>query len=113
MCIRDRSITREVVQRACGLTANDPEIEDYVRMMEESCDWMMEPVSQPGAFNFGDEAHFQRGVDWFSRVMRKRQVRAHPMYVYWNRSVFGLKALLFRLRAQVDVHAIVRQERRR
>jgi hypothetical protein len=34
------------------------------------------------------------------------------MYVYWNRSVFGFKAMLFRLRAQVDVHAVVRQERR-
>ncbi|MGA7240091.1 MAG: hypothetical protein WBY44_30695 [Bryobacteraceae bacterium] len=33
------------------------------------------------------------------------------MYVYWNRSVFGLKAMLFRLRAQVDVHEVVRQER--
>jgi hypothetical protein len=72
---------------------------------------MMEPVRQPGAFDFGDEAHFQRGVDWFSRVVRKRHLRAHPMYVYWNRSVFGFKALLYRLRAQVDVHAVVRQER--
>lgn len=107
------SITREFVQRACGISAGDPELDDYVRMMDESLNWMMEPVRQPGAFDFGDEAHFQRGVDWFSRVLRKRQVRAHPMYVYWNRSVFGLKALLFRLRAQVDVHAVVHQERRR
>ena len=112
MAYEDPSITREVVQRACGVAEGDPELDDYVRMMEESLNWMMEPVRQPGAFDFGDEAHFQRGVDWFSRVMRKRQVRAHPMYVYWNRSVFGFKALLFRLRAQVDVHAVVRQERR-
>lgn len=113
MAYEDPSIIREVVQRACGLSANDPEIEDYVRMMEESLAWMMEPLREPGAFDFGDEGHFQRGVDWFTRVMRKRQVRAHPMYVYWNRSVFGVKAMLFRLRAQVDVHEIVRQERPR
>jgi aarF domain-containing kinase len=111
MAYEDPSIIREVVQRACGVAGDDPELDDYVRMMEESLNWMMEPVRQPGAFDFGDEAHFQRGVDWFTRVLRKRQVRAHPMYVYWNRSVFGFKALLFRLRAQVDVHAIVRQER--
>jgi predicted unusual protein kinase regulating ubiquinone biosynthesis (AarF/ABC1/UbiB family) len=113
MAYEDPSITREVVQRACGVADGDPELEDYVRMMEESLNWMMEPVRQPGAFDFGDEAHFQRGVDWFTRVIRKRQVRAHPMYVYWNRSVFGLKALLFRLRAHVDVNAVVRQERPR
>jgi predicted unusual protein kinase regulating ubiquinone biosynthesis (AarF/ABC1/UbiB family) len=112
MAYEDPSIIRQVVQRACGVTANDPELDDYVRMMEESLNWMMEPVRQPGAFDFGDEAHFQRGVDWFSRVLRRRQIRAHPMYVYWNRSVFGFKAMLFRLRAQVDVHAVVRQERR-
>jgi aarF domain-containing kinase len=113
MAYEDPSITREVVQRACGVAEGDPELDDYVRMMEESLNWMMEPVRQPGAFDFGDEAHFQRGVDWFTRVIRKRQVRAHPMYVYWNRSVFGLKALLFRLRAHVDVNAVVRQERPR
>ncbi len=111
MAYEDRSMVREVVQRACGLAANDPEMEDYVRMMEESLDWMMEPVRLPGPFDFGDEAYFQRGVDWFSRVLRKRRLRAHPMYVYWNRSVFGFKAILYRLRAQVDVHAVVRQER--
>jgi aarF domain-containing kinase len=113
MAYEDPSIAREVVQRACRITEDDPELDDYVRMMEESLNWMMEPVRQPGPFDFGDEAHFQRGVDWFSGVMRKRQVRAHPMYVYWNRSVFGFKALLFRLRAQVDVHAVLRQERPR
>ena len=111
MAYEDPSIIREVVQRACGITGTDPELEGYVRMMEESLDWMMEPVRQPGAFDFGDEAHFQRGVDWFTRVVRKRHLRAHPMYVYWNRTVFGFKALLYRLRAQVDVHAVVREER--
>ena len=33
------------------------------------------------------------------------------MYVYWNRSVFGLKAILYRLRAQIDLHEVLRQER--
>jgi aarF domain-containing kinase len=113
MAYEDPSIVREVVQRACGVSANDPEIDDYVSMMEESLDWMMEPVRQPGPFDFGDAAHFQRGVDWFTRVVRKRRLRAHPMYVYWNRSVFGFKALLYRLRAQIDVNALVRQERPR
>jgi len=113
MAFEDPSIVREVVQRACGVDGDDPEMEDYVRVMLESLDWMMEPLRQPGAFDFGDAGHFQRGVDWFSRVVRKRNIRANPMYVYWNRSVFGLKALLYRLRAQVDVHEVSRQERPR
>jgi len=112
MAYEDPSMVPEVAQRACGLAADDPELEEYSQMMRESLDWMMEPLQQPGAFDFADEKHFQRGVEWISRVARKRLHRANPMYVYWNRSVFGLKALLYRLRAQVDVHAVVRQERR-
>jgi predicted unusual protein kinase regulating ubiquinone biosynthesis (AarF/ABC1/UbiB family) len=113
MAYEDPSMVREVVQRACGVGENDPELEDYVRMMLESLDWMMEPLRRPGAFDFGDEGHFQRGVDWFARVVRQRRIRANPMYVYWNRSVFGLKALLYRLRAQVDVHEVSARERPR
>lgn len=113
MAFEDPSLSREVVQRACGVTADDPAVEDYVRMMEECCEWMMEPVRRPGPFDFGDGAHFQRGVDWFSRVAHKRLNRAHPMYVYSNRTIFGIKALLYRLRAQVDVHAVLFQERPR
>ena len=99
------------MRRVCGVTANDPEREDYVRMMEESCDWMMEALRQPGAFDFGNETHFQRGLDWIQGVVRNRLNRAHPMYVYWNRSIFGFKAVLYRLRAQVDVNEVLRQER--
>ena len=110
MAFEDPSIISEVVRRACGLAADDPEMDVYVRMMEASCRWMMEPVSQPGPFDFGDPGHFQRGADLFANIVRSRRMRAHPMYVYLNRGVYGLKALLYRLRAQVDVHEVLRQE---
>jgi aarF domain-containing kinase len=111
MTFEDSSLMPEVVRLVCGVSGDDPELPEYLRMMKESRDWMMEPMEQPGPFDFGDKAHFQRGLDWFSRAVSKRTTRSNPMYVYWNRSVFGLKALLLRLRAQVDVHEIVRQER--
>ena len=111
MSFEDPSLAREVVRRNCGVSEGDPALHDYLQMMEESRDWMMEPFNRPGPFDFGDEAHFQRGLDWFSRAIRKRTTRSNPMYVYWNRSVFGIKALLFRLRAQVDVQEVIRQER--
>jgi aarF domain-containing kinase len=47
MAYDDPSLAREVVRRACGVGGDDPELEDYLRMMEESLDWMMEPVRQP------------------------------------------------------------------
>lgn len=113
MSFEDPSLVQEVVRRCCGVSGDDPALPDYLQMMKGSGDWMTEPVSKPGPFDFGDEAHFQRGLDFFSRAFNKKLTRAHPMCVYMNRSIFGLKALLFRLRAQVDVHEVMRQERPR
>jgi predicted unusual protein kinase regulating ubiquinone biosynthesis (AarF/ABC1/UbiB family) len=107
----DSSLTMEVVRRVCDISDDDPELPDYLRMMEESRDWMLEPDDQAGPFDFGNEAHFRRGLDFMASVMRKRTTRFHPMFVYWNRSVFGLKALLLRLGAQVDVGEVIRRER--
>ena len=111
MAFEDRSLIGDVVRRACGVEPGDPEAKAYMQMMEESLDWMLEEFRRPGPFDFGDPAYFRRGMDWFSSVTRKRLNRAHPMYVYWNRSIFGSKALLLRLRAQVDTHAVLRHER--
>jgi hypothetical protein len=81
--------------------------------MNESLDLMLEPDLHQGPFDFGDGGHFQRSVDWFTRVVRARRTRSHPMYVYWNRGVLGLKGLMYRLRAQVDVHDLIRREQAR
>jgi predicted unusual protein kinase regulating ubiquinone biosynthesis (AarF/ABC1/UbiB family) len=111
MSYEDPSLIREMVWHACGVSADDPQLAEYMRMMEESRAWMMAPVERPGPYDFGDPKHFQRGIDWFGGVLRRGPVRAHPMYVYWNRSVFGLMALMYRLRAQVDVYTLVSEER--
>ena len=113
MSFDDHSLAKELVRRFCGVAGDDPALPDYLQMMEESRDWMTEPVSKPGPFDFGDAAHFQRGLDFFSRSVDKKLTRGNPMCVYMNRGIFGLKALLFRLRAQVDVHEVMRRERPR
>jgi predicted unusual protein kinase regulating ubiquinone biosynthesis (AarF/ABC1/UbiB family) len=107
----DSSLLPEVVRRVCGVSGDDPQFPAYLRMMEESRDWMLEPDDYPGPYDFGDPGHFQRGLDLVSGIVRKRITRSNPMFVYWNRSVFGLKAMLLRLRARVDVGEIVRRER--
>ncbi len=113
MAFEDPTLAREVVHRVCGVTDDDPAMDDYLQLMTKSRDWMMEPLNRPGPFDFGDAAHYQRGVDSFSSAVNKRLTRANPMYVYWNRSIFGIKAMLLRLGAQVDVQEVIRQERPR
>ena len=111
MTCDDSSLLPEVVRRVCGVDEGDPELPDYIRMMEASRNWMLEPDNHPGPFDFGDEGHYQRGLDMIALMIRKRTTRSNPMYVYFERSVFGLKALLLRLRAHVDVREIIRRER--
>jgi len=107
----DLSLLPEVTRRVCGVSVDDPALPDYMRIVEASRNWMLEPEDHPGPFDFGDEGHYQRGLDMIAGMIRKRTTRSNPMYVYFERSVFGLKALLLRLRAQVDVREIIRRER--
>lgn len=111
MSFDDPSLAKEAVRRFCGVAGDDPALPDYLQMMEESRDWRSEPVRKPGPFDFGDAAHFQRGLDWFSRSVDKKLMRGNPMGAYMYRGIFGLKAMLFRLGAQVDVHEVMRRER--
>jgi aarF domain-containing kinase len=109
----DPGAVRELAKAAFGLNDREIETTEYLALTEESCKWMMEPLQHNGPFDFGDEAHLKRGIDFVARTIRKGFMRSHPVWVYHNRSVFGLKALLFRLGAQVDANAVISAERDR
>jgi aarF domain-containing kinase len=85
---------------------------EYVGLVREGCAWVLEPLDR-SPFDFGDGRHLKAGIDWISRFVVKRYPQGHPMYLYWDRSLIGLRALLYRLRAQVDVRAVMTQERRK
>ncbi len=59
------------------------------------------PFHQRGPFDFGDKSHLAAGVDWLGRMVRERRSGA-----------FGLTALLYRLRARVDVGELMEHESR-
>jgi len=79
---------------------------EYLAIINEAIRWMKEPVRQSGAFDYGNGDYLKRGVDWFSRLVAKRYTRGNPMFLYFHRSVFGLKSVLYRLRARVDFKAL-------
>jgi predicted unusual protein kinase regulating ubiquinone biosynthesis (AarF/ABC1/UbiB family) len=106
----DESAIPRVLELACGVRPGDPGFAAYQSMIRRSFDWMMEPMRTIGAFDFGDEGHLNRGFAFLSGMVRGRTMRAHPTYVYFERTVFGVKALLYRLRAQVDVRNLHAQE---
>jgi aarF domain-containing kinase len=102
----------EFLRRAAHAREADLANPEYLDLLRELCSWVMEPLGR-SPFDFGDGSHLKAGIDWFSRLVMKRYTKGHPMYLYWYRSMFGLKALLYRLRAQVDVKAVMTQERRK
>jgi hypothetical protein len=90
----------EFLRRAAW--AGDAEIvivnPEYMRLMSAAADWIREPANHQGPFDFGDEGHLKRGLERYAALARKRCTRAHPMYVYFCRSAFGMRAVLYRLR---------------
>jgi hypothetical protein len=108
--VDNRDAIPEFLRR--GANAGEKELAnpEYVGLVKEGCSWVLEPLGR-SPFDFGDGSHLKTGIDWFSRIALKRYPKGHPMYLYWYRSIIGLKALLYRLRAQVDVKAVMTRER--
>jgi predicted unusual protein kinase regulating ubiquinone biosynthesis (AarF/ABC1/UbiB family) len=106
----DETVLPRVMELASGVKEGDSIHDIYRDMLQRSFDWMMEPMRSEGPFDFGDEGHLERGFAWYAGVMRDRTVRGHPTYVYHHRSVFGTKALMYRLRARVDMRGLHARE---
>ncbi|MFG0328516.1 MAG: ABC1 kinase family protein [Phycisphaerales bacterium] len=69
-------------------------------------DWMFEPVRHEGPFDFGAESYFRRGVALYGECTRRWYTRSLPINTWLARSVFGVRAMLTQLRAQIDYRAI-------
>src|SRR5262249_11703965 len=94
------------VLRLCGADEKLLTNTEYLELMRESSNWQMEPVRALGPFDFSDPDHLKRGADILSKIAMKRYTRSYPMFIYWNRSCIGLRALMYQLGAQIDIHPI-------
>ncbi|HEV3484175.1 MAG TPA: hypothetical protein VG106_02130 [Vicinamibacterales bacterium] len=76
--------------------------------------WLALPVVVLGLlvrpFDFGNAVHLQRGFEVLARMIRRRYTQSHPLQIYLTRAVLGLRAMLYRLQARVDVKALHEQE---
>jgi aarF domain-containing kinase len=88
-----------------GIT-DDPSHADWLRLSSEMCDWFWRCRYTGGEFDFGDEADFRRGVLLLTEIGRKRYSRGRPYQPVIARQTFGIRAILYRLRAKIDVKPI-------
>jgi hypothetical protein len=89
---------------------DDPTEADRLRLGEAYCDWSWRSRYCGGEFDVSDEADFREGVEIFAEMMRKRLNRGRPSSPTVCRSQMGWRAILFRLKAKIDVREIAEQE---
>ena len=67
------------------------------------CDWFWKCRYCGGEFDFGDEADFRHGVELMTEIGRKRYTRGRPYQPVIARQTFGIRSILYRLKAKIDV----------
>ncbi|MHC5212128.1 MAG: ABC1 kinase family protein [Planctomycetota bacterium] len=82
---------------------------EHERMLREMVDWLWEPMYHQGVFDFSGE-YFPRGMALFEEIMSKRFTRSAPVNTWINRNFLGVRAMLYRLGARVDMAALTEVE---
>jgi hypothetical protein len=96
-----------VMQAWSEVHADEP---DFLRLLDEFAEWCWMGRYKGGEFDFGDEADFRRGIDLFSEMLRKRYSRARPNTATINRGNFAMRAVMYQLKAKVDIRRIAEEE---
>ena len=106
----DRALTtgrredRVAVMKEWSWIGDDLADQDRIRLIDAYTDWCWRPRYCGAEFDFGDEANFRRGIDLFVEMVRKRYSRARPCTPIIARQHFGWWAMLYRLKAKVEIH---------
>jgi hypothetical protein len=116
MRLMDRAFTtgrredRIAAVKAWSWISDDPGEADFLRLTEEFADWEMRARYCGGPFDFGDEADFRQGIDLFSEMLRKRYNKSRPCTPVIARQHMGWRALLYRLKAKIDIRPLAEEE---
>jgi hypothetical protein len=107
----DGRITFEEMLLESGDSRSDVANENYIAPLRRHQQWLTGPVVQEGPFDFGDPEFFKQGIDSLKELVEK-VYPAPPMYLYFFRSLFGLRVLSYQLKCRVDIGALRKQERK-
>jgi aarF domain-containing kinase len=106
---RDRDALRAALTHYCDLSAEELGDESRMSLLEESFRWAIEPLLHR-PFDFGDPEHLRTGIDVIARAIARRYTRAPALQVYLSRTLLGLRSLLHRMKARVDVRGVHARE---
>jgi len=97
--------------RMSDLSPKQAADEERMKVLTQMCDWAWEPVVHEGPFDFSDPEYFRRGMEMYVEIIRRRYTRARPANTWLFKAIFGLRAMLHRLKACVDLGAVYRAEK--
>jgi predicted unusual protein kinase regulating ubiquinone biosynthesis (AarF/ABC1/UbiB family) len=101
-----------VARSSLGLAEGESIDLEVLSQFVEFARWMWRPYAHDGAFDFGDARYLREGVDRLAATAQGRTVTPNvTLYAFLLRWYFGVVAMLYRLRARVDVKAIDLRER--
>lgn len=83
---------------------------DRLRLHDVYADWCWRSRYHDGAYDFSDEADFRCGIDLFTEMVRKRYSRSRPNTPTIARCQFGVRSLLYLLKARLDIRELAEQE---
>ncbi|HEY2249575.1 MAG TPA: AarF/ABC1/UbiB kinase family protein [Planctomycetaceae bacterium] len=83
---------------------------DRLRLCDEYAQWCWLCRYRGGDFDFGDEADMRRGIDLFTEMIRKRYTRARSNAPAIARLNFGVRSMLYQLKAKFDIRSIAEEE---
>jgi predicted unusual protein kinase regulating ubiquinone biosynthesis (AarF/ABC1/UbiB family) len=104
-----REIAR-IARELAGLGENEEGDSAQLQMLADWCRWIWRPYQVDEPFDFGDERYLQEGISLATNLASTRFTGGIPMSVFTTRWYFGTVAMLYRLRARVNVHSIYHRE---
>jgi hypothetical protein len=96
--------------RDWSLIGDDPAEAERIRLTADFAECTWRSRMDGGEFDFGEEADFRCAIDLFVEMVRKRYSRARPCTPMMARQQMGLRAMLYRLKAKIDVASIAEDE---
>ena len=97
----------DTVKEWNGIRDDEP---DRLRLCFEFAEWCWKSRYCTGEYDFANEADFRQGINLFMEMVRKRYTRSRPTTPCISRCQFGLRSVLYQLKARIDVRPIVEDE---
>jgi predicted unusual protein kinase regulating ubiquinone biosynthesis (AarF/ABC1/UbiB family) len=90
--------------------SDSPADAERLRLMDEYLELSWQPRSCNCEFDFSDEPRMRRGMHLFADMVKKRYTRGHATSPIVMRQQLGLGAMLYRMKAKIDIAPIAEEE---